>query len=267
MISALAVIELDTDIRSDAVIDEFVIVRRGARIGRGTHLHAGVVVEEGAWIGDGVTVFPHAYIGKQPKVAGVIARKPHVHNAQTRIGDGSVIGTGAVIYAGAQIGASVLIGDGVTVREDTEIGEETVVGSNSTIQNGARIGKRVKIVDLSHITFDCEIGDEAFISVGVYTMNDNSMQRGGEVVGPKIGARARIGGGALLLPGVRIGEDAVVGAGSVVSKDVVPGSKVMGVPARTHEQRQYREHAFGGYGDQELMEQFFGGSPRRPLEE
>lgn len=182
------------------------------------------------------TVFPGAVIGRNPMAAGVIARQPEV-KAETKIGERCVIGCNAVIYAGAQIGNDVLIGDGATIRENTVVGDGTVIGSNCTVQNGARIGKRVKIVDLSHITFDCEIGDESFISVGVYTMNDNSMQRGGEVVGPKIGKRVRIGGGALLLPGVRIGDDAVIGAGSVVTHDVPPGAKVMGVPAKAKGER------------------------------
>lgn len=236
-------------IEEGAVIDEFAIIRKGARIGKRVHIHPRVIVESDVWIGDDVVIFPGAYLGKRPRAAGVIAREPHVQNASTHIGAGSVIGTNAVVYAGVQIGRSVLIGDGVTVREDTEVGDESVVGSNSTIQNGAKIGRRVKIVDLSHITFDCEVGDEAFISVGVYTMNDNSMQRGGQVVGPKIGTRARIGGGALLLPGMLIGDDAVVGAGSVVSHDVPAGTTVMGVPARTkgEGQKRYRERMFGGF--------------------
>lgn len=184
------------------------------------------------------TVYPGAVIGRMPMAAGVIARQPQ-EPRETIIGERCVIGVNAVIYAGVHLGDDCLIGDGTIIRENTTIGTSTVIGSNCTVQNGAIIGNRVKIVDLSHITFDCVIGDEAFISVGVYTMNDNSMQRGGEVIGPKIGARARVGGGALLLPGVRIGEDAVVGAGSVVTKDVAAGGRVMGVPAKTPEQRVY----------------------------
>jgi acetyltransferase-like isoleucine patch superfamily enzyme len=177
------------------------------------------------------TIYPGAVVGRTPMAAGVIARQPLVPR-ETIIGEGCVIGANAVIYAGVHMGDNVLIGDGTTIRENTTIGDDTVIGSNCTVQNGAIIGSRVKIVDLSHITFDTVIGDEAFLSVGVYTMNDNSMQRGGQVVGPKIGRRARIGGGALLLPGVRIGEEAVVAAGAVVTKDVPPGNVVMGIPAR-----------------------------------
>lgn len=184
------------------------------------------------------TVFPGAIIGRRPMAAGVIARTPAAPR-ETVIGENCVIGCNVVIYAGVHLGNDCLIGDGTIIRENTTIGNSTVIGSNCTIQNGATIGNRVKIVDLSHITYDCEIGDECFISVGVYTMNDNSMQRGGEVVGPKIGKRVRVGGGAMLLPGVKIGDDALIAAGAVVTKHVPPGAKVMGIPAKTPEQKVY----------------------------
>ena len=182
------------------------------------------------------TIYPGAIIGRMPMAAGVIARQPEEPRG-TIIGERCVIGCNVVIYAGVHLGDDCLIGDGTIIRENTTIGNSTVIGSNCTVQNGAIIGNRVKIVDLSHITFDTVIGDEVFISVGVYFMNDNSMQRGGDVIGPKVGDRARIGGGALLLPGVRIGRDALVGAGAVVTRDVPPGARVMGVPAKTPQQR------------------------------
>lgn len=257
-ISPQAIIEPEAPIGPGSQIDEFCIIREGARVGANVHLYPGVIVEPNVLIEDGATVFPYAHLGKPPKVAGVIAKEPKA-TRWTVIGMNSVIGTRAVIYQGVQLEGSNLIGDGVSIREDSDVGSETVVGSNSTVQNGARIGRRVKIVDLSHITFDCVIGDECFISVGVYTMNDNSMQRGGEVVGPKIGKRVRIGGGAMLLPGVRIGDDAVIAAGAVVTKDVAPGSTVFGVPAKT------RADQVSG-GGREAEDQFlaFEGWPARP---
>jgi UDP-3-O-[3-hydroxymyristoyl] glucosamine N-acyltransferase len=207
-----------------------------ATIGDNLSLHEYVTIYDDVVIGDNVTIFPGAVIGKEPKAAGVVANKPEAIRQVTTIGNNSVIGAHSVIYKGATISDNVLIGDGTKVREDTMIGNSSVVGSNCTIQNGATIGERVKIVDLSHITFDCEIGDESFISVGVYTMNDNSMQRGGRVVGPKIGKRVRIGGGAMLLPGVIIGDDAIIAAGAVVTHNVGQGQTVFGIPAKSRAQ-------------------------------
>jgi UDP-3-O-[3-hydroxymyristoyl] glucosamine N-acyltransferase len=212
------------------------IIDPQATIGQDCEIGAYVVIEGPVLIGRNTTIFAGAYIGKPPRAAGVVANQP-VAMRTTHIGAGSVIGSHAVIYAGARLEGRNLVGDGTAIREDTDVGEDTVIGSNCTVQNGARIGRRVKIVDLSHITFDCVIGDECFISVGVYTMNDNSMQRGGEVIGPKIGRRVRIGGGAMLLPGVEIGDDAVIAAGAVVTKNVSSEETVMGIPAKTKVQR------------------------------
>lgn len=241
------------------------IIHPAADVSGSAEIGPFVVIEGGVLIEHDVTIHAFAHIGREPKAAGVIARQPTAMR-DTRISSGSVIGSHVVIYRGVWIDGKVLIGDGTAIRENSSVGRETVIGSHCTVQNGATIGARVKIVDLSHITFDCEIGDEAFLSVGVYTMNDNSMQRGGEIVGPKIGARARVGGGALLLPGVRIGEDAVVGAGAVVTKDVAPAEQVLGIPARVRAPDQRPREVFGGYTDDELFEMYFVNPPRWPEE-
>jgi len=124
-----------------------------------------------------------------------------------------------------------------------EIGDETKVGTFVEIQKGARIGKRCKI---SSHTFICEgvmVEDEVFIGHNVTFINDRypraTRQDGGlqteadwkcEKTWVKRGAS--VGSGATLLCGVTVGEYAVVGAGSVVTKDVPPHAVVAGNPAR-----------------------------------
>jgi acetyltransferase-like isoleucine patch superfamily enzyme len=101
-----------------------------------------------------------------------------------------------------------------------------------------------------------------FWSVGVLSMNDNGFGSGGELRPPHVAQGASIGGGAVLLPGVHVGEDAIIGAGSVVTKDVASSTKVMGVPAR--EKRE---------SDREVSESYYFGSfypeelPDRPYSE
>lgn len=124
-----------------------------------------------------------------------------------------------------------------------EIGDDSRIGTFVEIQKGARIGRRVKI---STHTFICEgvtIEDDVFIGHGVCFINDKyprAVNENGEpqseedwkVVPTVVKRGASIGSGATILCGVTIGENAIVGAGSVVTKDVSPGTIVYGVPAR-----------------------------------
>lgn len=243
-------------IHPTAVIGDGAVIATTAEIG------PYVVIESDVVIGQHATIFPGAYIGKQPKVAGIIQNPPK-HAGHTVIGGGSVIGANSVIYAGTLIGQSVLIGDGATIRENCTIGEQSIVGNNCTLQNDVKLGKRVRVVDLSHITAKVEVDDEVFWSVAVVSMNDNSMARGGALRPPAIRRGARIGGGAILLPGVVIGEEAIVGAGAVVTHDVPDGEKVMGVPARPKrltedERRIWERYYFGDFYPDELPPRPYG---------
>lgn len=182
-------------------------------------------------IANQVTIFPGAHIGRPPMATGSIHQTPRT-NLSTLICRGSIIGANAVLYQGVALGRDVLIGDGATIRENSVVDDNAIIGSNVTMQNNVYVGRRSRVLDLSHITAHVHIGDDVFISVSVMTMNDNSMAQGGELLPPKIMNGARIGGGALLLPGVVIGEGALIAAGSVVTKNVDANIRVQGIPAK-----------------------------------
>ncbi len=116
------------------------------------------------------------------------------------------------------------------------MGEYTIVGRGVTIENLCRIGKKCKLETGCYITAYSEVGDYCFIAPMVTTANDNYLGRSEErfkhFKGVTVKLGGRIGANAIILPGKIIGEDAVVGAGSVVTADVPDRRVFVGVPAR-----------------------------------
>lgn len=130
---------------------------------------------------------------------------------------------------------NVLIGPGTRVGSLTLIHQGAIVGAGATIGShcnicDCRIGDRVSIQTACHITRGVIIEDDVFVGPRVVTLNDKLT--GGVMTYPRICRGAKIGGGSVILPGVTIGEYAVVGAGSVVTRDVPAGQTVLGNPAR-----------------------------------
>ena len=198
-------------------------------------IHASATVYEGTVLGEGVKVLEGAVVGKQPTLSprSTAKREPL---APTVIGDGTIVSTGAIVFAGSQIGARVILGDQSCVRERVAIGDDVVLGRGSYVENDTTIGAMTKIQADAYITAYSTLEEHVFIAPCVVTTNDNWMgrteKRLSEMRGPTIRRGARIGGGAILCPGVEIGEEAFVGAGAVVTKDVAPRALVVGNPAR-----------------------------------
>jgi acetyltransferase-like isoleucine patch superfamily enzyme len=198
-------------------------------------IHPTATVYEGTVLGEGVKVLEGAVVGKQPTLSprSTARREPL---SPTTIGDGTIVSTGAIVFAGSSIGARVILGDQSCVRERVEIGDDVVLGRGSYIENDTTVGALTKIQAQAYITAYSTLEDNVFIAPCVVTTNDNYMgrteKRLSQLRGPTIRRGARIGGGAILCPGVEIGEEAFVGAGAVVTKDVPPRRLVVGSPAR-----------------------------------
>ncbi len=200
-----------------------------------TDIHPTAIVYPGTVLGDGVRVLEHAVVGKQPALSPrSTAKRGELPPAE--LGDGTIVSTGAVVFAGAKIGARVVLGDQSCVRERVVVGDDVVLGRGSLVENDTTIGALTKIQAEAYITAYSTLEEHVFVAPCVVTTNDNFMgrtERRHELVkGPTIRRGARIGGGAILLPGVEIGEEAFVGAGAVVTKDVEPRMLVVGNPAR-----------------------------------
>jgi acetyltransferase-like isoleucine patch superfamily enzyme len=193
------------------------------------------VVYEGTILGEGVRVLDHAVVGKHPSLSPRSTTKRE-ELGPLELGPGTVVSTGAVVFAGTRIGARVIVGDGARVRERCVIGDDVVIGSGSLIENDTTVGALTKIQAEAYITAYSTLEENVFIAPCVITTNDDFMgrteRRHALIAGPTIRRGARVGGGAVLCPGVEIGEEAFVGAGAVVTKDVPPRVVVVGNPAR-----------------------------------
>jgi acetyltransferase-like isoleucine patch superfamily enzyme len=140
------------------------------------------------------------------------------------------------VFAGTEIGGGCILGDQSCVRERVVIADDVVVGRGSLVENDTTIGSGTRIQAGAYVTAYSTLEEDVFIAPCVVTTNDNFMgrtERRKELMrGPTIRRGARIGGGAIICPGLEIGEESFVGAGAVVTKDVPPRKLVVGNPAR-----------------------------------
>ena len=214
-----------------------IIIEPDVTIGENVEIGHNVIIHSHVVIGDNCKILDGAILGKLPAKASMSATTGAARKLPPLIiGCAVTIGAGCVIYRGATISDSAFFGDLATVREDVTIGEGTIIGRGATIENKVEIGKKTKIESNAYITAFSAIGDYCFVAPCVVFSNDNYLGRTEErkkhFKGPTLKKGARIGAGAVLLPGVVIEEDALVAAGSVVTKDVPARKTVLGCPAR-----------------------------------
>jgi acetyltransferase-like isoleucine patch superfamily enzyme len=193
------------------------------------------VVYPGTVIGEGCKILDYAVVGKQPTLSPRSTAKRD-ELPPLELGAGTIVSTGAVVFAGTTVGERAIVGDQACVRERCTIGDDVVIGRGSLVENDTSVGALTKIQAHAYITAYSLLEDNVFIAPCVVTTNDNFMgrteRRHDLVKGPTIRRGARIGGGAVLLPGIEVGEEAFVGAGAVVLKDVPARALVVGSPAR-----------------------------------
>jgi len=199
------------------------------------HVAETAVVYPGTVIGNGCQILDYAVVGKQPTLSPRSTAKQE-QLPPLELGAGTIVSTGAIVFAGTKLGERVIVGDQACVRERCELGDDCVVGRGSLVENDTSVGARTKIQANAYVTAYSQLEDDVFIAPCVATTNDNFMgrtERRHELrKGPTIRRGARIGGAAVLLPGIEIGEEAFVGAGAIVIRDVPARAVVVGSPAR-----------------------------------
>lgn len=186
------------------------------------------IIYPGVVWGGAYTLGPFVIVGQAPR-----GHQPG--ELTTRIGAGASINSHTVIYAGNIIGTNLRVGHGVLIREQNEIGDDVSIGSGSNVEHHVRIGNRVRlhsnvfVPELSVLEDDCWLGPNVVVTNARYPATPTTKE---QLVGGHIEKRAKIGANTTILPGVRIGTGALVGAGAVVTVDVPPGAVVAGNPAR-----------------------------------
>ncbi|MEK4514791.1 DapH/DapD/GlmU-related protein [Paenibacillus sp. FSL H8-0122] len=219
-------------IGQDVELGEYVVVEEGVVIGNQVTIGHHCVIKAGTQIGDRTVIGDLTILGKKPGANRKMARKPAKDLPALFIEADVMIGSQVTVYAGSVIGSGVLIADHASIREQIVIGKDTILGRNVMVEPNTVIGSETTIQTGSYITADTVIEDQVFIGPCCSMSNDKYMASGkGHHSGPRIRRGARIGNNASLLP-IEIGSQAVVGAGAVVTKDVLPGATVVGNPAR-----------------------------------
>lgn len=214
-------------------IDPTASVHPQAILGEGCIIGRNVIIGSSVTLGNNVEIEDNCVIGYN--------RLTRIHDEtmvsdRLYIGDGTLIRTGAIVYTGSRYGRNVKIGHTVVLREGMSIGDHSVIGCLVKCEGYTSVGSRTVVHAQTHMTAFMTIEDYVFLGPGCTTMNDpaaahyRDIQR--EVKGPLIRHGCRIGGNVTLVPGIEIGEEAFIGAGAVVSRNVPPREFWAGVPAR-----------------------------------
>jgi acetyltransferase-like isoleucine patch superfamily enzyme len=192
-----------------------------------------VVVHANASIGDGCVVDDHAVLAKRPRLAS--SSSAHGDLGSLTLGERVTVCQAAIVFAGATIGAGAILGDQSFIRERSSVGADSVIGRGSVVDNDVQVGARVRLQTGVYLTAFTLVEDDVFVGPGALTTNDDTMARHGPetpLEGAILRRACRVGAGAILTPGVEIGEEAYVAAGALVTRNVAAGKVVMGVPAR-----------------------------------
>lgn len=176
-----------------------------------------VLIDDGSVVEDGVRLGVNYKEGSQ----------------SPRIGENSVIRSGSIIYNDVEIGKKFRSGHNVLIREKTIIGDNVLIGSMSVIDGHCNFGSNVKVQTGVYIPMYTTIGNNVFVGPKAVLTNDKYPVRGDrELNGPVIEDGVTIGANTTILPDIRIGENAFIAAGAVVTKDVPENKLAIGVPAK-----------------------------------
>lgn len=238
---------------SETKIDETAQIGEDVEIGPWTIIGEHVVIESNVGIGPGTIIYPHSIIRNATRVgANCIIGHPTkrelvgvdhsyedpkltsflIEDCAADIGEDGVLRSGTIVYTHTRIDRGLNTGHYAVIREHTTIGEHCVVGSQTVLNGYTKIGDRTRINTACAIPQSMTIGRGVFIAPLV-SFSDNERAIPGEGnQGAVIEDFVRIGIGAKILPKIRVGRGALIGAGSVVTKNIPEKAIAYGVPAK-----------------------------------
>jgi acetyltransferase-like isoleucine patch superfamily enzyme len=239
-IHSSSIIEDAVNLGTGNIVEPFVFLRGDIKTGKRCYFSTGSNVQGPARIGNSVFFGERTSVGF-PSQRQILqfqegeTESPWIDSATTKIGNHCIIRTESVIYAGSQIGNNVRMGHNTLIREQVTIGENTLVGTGVVIDGNTSVGKNVSIQTNVYIPWQTMIEDHVFLGPNCILTNDKYvMRKDYELKGPILRRGVSVGAGAVILPAIEIGPEAVIGAGAVVTKDVPPKAIVYGVPGRIH---------------------------------
>ena len=214
-----------SDLAPNLLLGEDVDIDGGVEIGANVIVHDRVTIEAGARIDSGAVLGRISILNRR-------SRSPATGSATTRIEAHAAVCAYALVTAGAWMGPHSMLGDQAHIREGVRLGTDVVVGAACGIGSNVTIGDRTRMQNQCVVGPETIIEQDCFLGPGVFLLTGRTMSDSDRKPPPTLRRGCQIGAGARILAGVVIGEEAIIGAGSVVTTDVDPGTTVHGVPAR-----------------------------------
>lgn len=221
-------IQENVSIGPGSKIQDGSVICAGSRLGANSYIDFNVIIREKVTLGDNAFVGAGCILGEY---LADFMKTRDTQKYETHIGNDAVIRSGTIIYGDNIIGDSFQTGHRVTVREKTSIGRNVRIGTLSDIQGDCEIGNYVSIHSNAHIGMKSTIRDFVWIYPYVVLTNDPNPPSS-QLLGVTVEEFAIVATGAVVMPGMVIGKDSLVGAGAIVNKNVPEGKVVVGNPVR-----------------------------------
>lgn len=210
-------------------------------VGENTFIHNTVMTYGKNRVGGHCVILEHVVLGHPTSdiLVKMREKKKFIHDFEyfgTMLGDHCIIRSETFIYKNVEIGHHARTGHKVLIRENTKVGNHVMIGTNTVIDNNVSIGSHVSMQSGVYLSTGCILEDYVFLGPNCVLLNDKYPIRTEQDLTPVVIKQgASIGGNASILPGVTVGEGALVGAGATVTKDVPPWHLAVGSPASFRE--------------------------------